>query len=210
MSYESPLKYFRDEYKNPDEYKKKHPNWRDSDLEGNIGDFEEETNKDHQDKIERLGAYGGKYKAVIDLIKSAGLKPEFETDLAEQQIIENRRNLILKYLETILDDVRNYLSQVNYLELQKAGSYDDISKFQEAIGVSDNLRRSYHNKMISDIKIAVRLINVNFNADFPEEMRLNEELKIADRKTTSRNDLQKKMAERQYYNFPYPAGIFID
>ena len=182
MPYESPLKYFRDQYKNPDKYKEKHPDWRDSELgKPNNQEDSEIDSKEKQVKIEKMGEAGKKYQETIDLIKSIDLKPEFKDDLAEKNIIENRREAILRYLTTILEDARNYLSQVNYLQLQKAASYDDVAKYQEAVSSSDGLRRVYHNKLISDLKIAMRLININFNADFSEELRLNEELKMADR-----------------------------
>lgn len=57
MSYESPLKYFRDQYKEPDKYKESHPNWRDPDLniENNVETIEEAgTNKEK----EKLGVIG--------------------------------------------------------------------------------------------------------------------------------------------------------
>jgi len=216
MPYESPLKYFRDQYKNPDKYKEKHPDWRDPELgEPDLGepDNQEDSeidNKEKEIKIEKIGEAGKKYQETIDLIKSIDLKPEFKDDSAEKNIIENRREAILRYLTAILEDARNYLSQVNYLQLQKIASYDDVAKYQEAVSSSDGLRRVYHNKLISDLKIAMRLININFNADFSEELRLNEELKMTDRNGFDRDSLKKKMAEREYAKFPYPAGIFID
>ena len=211
MPYESPLKYFRDQYKDPDKYKEKHPSWRDPEL--GESDNQEDSgidSKEEQPKIEKIGETGALYQETINLIKTIDLKPEFKDDLAEKAIIKNRQEVILKYLAAILEDVRNYLSQVNYLQLQKAASYDDVAKYQEAIGFSDGLRAVYHNKLISDLKIAIRLININFNADFSEELRLDKELEMADRKGLDRDGLKQKMAEREYANFPYPAGIFID
>lgn len=118
--------------------------------------------------------------------------------------------MILKYLKSIIDDARNYLSQVNYLQLQQAASYDTVAQYQAAIGASDGLRRTYHNKLISDLKIAMRLININFNVDFPEEFRLEGEIKMTDRKGLTEEQLKDKMNERNYVKFPYPAGVFID
>lgn len=206
MKYESPLKYFRDQNKNPDEEKKHNPNWRDEELSGE--DLSRES--DEASKIERMGSFAEKYREVVDIIKNADLKTEFAGDKAEKAIIKKRKELIIEFLGNILNDIKNYLTQVNYLQLQKIASYDDISKYQSAIRESDGLRRTYHNKMISDIKIAVRLINTNFNADFPDNLRLAEESKMADRRGVGETDLKNKLAEREYYNFPYPAGVFID
>jgi hypothetical protein len=209
MSYESPLKYFRDQYKEPDKYKESHPNWRDPDLDIE-NDNETVEVSDVKKEKETLGTAGQKFKETIDLVKTAGIKDEFKTDEAEQKIIENRREMILKYLKLVVDDARNYLSQVNYLQLQQAASYDTVAQYQAAIGLSDGLRRTYHNKLISDLKIAMRLININFNIDFPEEFRLEGEIKMADRKGMTEEQLKNKLSERNYIKFPYPAGVFID
>lgn len=211
MSYESPLKYFRDQNKEPDKYKESHPNWHDpeiiNDANSNLTEFEA---KKPENKSEILGETSKKYKETIDLVKSAGLKEEFKDDLIEQGIINNRREMITKYLGAILNDARNYLSQVNYLQIQKMESYNDVAQYQSAISHSDGLRRTYHNKLISDLKIAMRLININFNADFPEEARLEEESKMTDRKDLTPEELKEKMAKREYKHFPYPVGVFID
>ena len=209
MSYESSLKYFRDQYKEPDKYKESHPNWRDPDLDM-APDSETVEAPEVKNEKETLGTAGQKFKETIDLVKTAGIKDEFKTDEAEQKIIENRREMILKYLKLVVDDARNYLSQVNYLQLQQAASYDTVAQYQAAIGLSDGLRRTYHNKLISDLKIAMRLININFNIDFPEEFRLEGEIKMADRKGMTEEQLKNKLSERNYIKFPYPAGVFID
>lgn len=211
MSYESPLKYFRDQNKEPDKYKEANPTWHDPEIfhdeTSNLEDFE---TLESENKVEILGETSRKYKETIDLVKSAGLKEEFKNDLVEQNIINSRREMITKYLGAILNDARNYLSQVNYLQIQKMESYDDVAQYQSAISHSDGLRRTYHNKLISDLKIAMRLINVNFNADFPEEARLEEESKMTDRKDLTPEELKEKMARRDYKHFPYPVGVFID
>lgn len=209
MSYESPLKYFRDLNKEPDKYKESQSNWRDPDL-GIEDNFETEGENDKEKEKENLGATGQKFKETIDLVKTTGLKDEFKEDLEEQKIIENRREMILKYLKSIVSDARNYLSQVNYLQLQQAASYDTVAQYQAAISSSDGLRRTYHNKLISDLKIAMRLININFNIDFPEEFRLEGETKMIDRKDLTEEQLKDKLNERNYVKFPYPAGVFID
>lgn len=212
MDYESPLKYFRDQNKEPDKYKEGRPNWNDPEL-GLEDTFETENAVKEtvgESKIERLGSSAEKYRQTIELIKSAGLKPEFIKETDEQKIIENRREMILKYLGTILNDIRNYLSQVNYLQLQRLETYDSPEQYQSAIGTSDGLRSVYHNKLIADLKIAMRLVNINFNTDFPEDFRIEEEAKMTDRKNLTPEKLREQMNKREYYKFPYPVGVFID
>lgn len=201
MSYESPLKYFRDIYKNPD----KHPENKEI-----IERDEPEEYSESFSKIEKLTGVGETYKKTINLIKNTTLKEEFKEDQEEKNILENRKEIVLGYLKIIMEDARNYLTQVNYLELQKAASYDSVEHYQQVVGESDALRRNYHNKMIRDIKIAMRLININFNKDFPEETRLKEESGMIDRKGLSVLDLKNKMNERNYSVFDYPVGVFID
>ncbi|MEI6529329.1 MAG: hypothetical protein WCN88_02940 [Candidatus Falkowbacteria bacterium] len=213
MEHKSPFNFFRDQYKNPDLYPPDPVEQREikemikkenAELDSkNIPRRELETS-------EVYGPTGEAYKKTVNIIKQAGLKPEFINNIAEGEIIEKRKATIINYLSRILEDAKNYLSQVNYLQIQKAADYEDFEKYQEVVGESDQLRRSFHNKLIQDIKIAHRLINTNFNADFPEEMRLSEEAKMADRQGLKSEELKELMNERQYYNFPFSAGIFFN
>jgi hypothetical protein len=204
MPYESPLQYFRDIYKNPD----RHPENKEIIEIDENEEYSENISKNNEK--EQLTGAGETYRKTINTIKNSDLKEEFKNDEEEKKILENRKELTLKYLKKIMEDARNYLTQVNYLELQKAASYDSIAKYQEAVGESDAMRRSYHNTMISDIKIAMRLINNNFNIDFPEEIRLKEEANAVDRKHLSLEQLKNKMNERVYSSFDHPVGAFID
>lgn len=212
MPYESPLKYFRDQHKEPDKQKESQPTWHDPELE--LEDTFETENEvlsgKKEAKVEHFGSVAEKYYQTIEVVKGAKLKDEFKDDEAEQKIIENRKEMVLKYLRSILGDVHNYLSQVNYLQLQQANTYDDIEQYQSAIAESDGQRRVYHNKLISDLKIAIRLININFNADFPEDFRIEEESKMADRKNLTPAQLKEQMGKREYYTFPFSSGVFID
>ena len=208
MAYESPLKYFRDQNKEPDKYRESNSRWHDQELD--IPDIDEENTIQPEKKIELLGSTAEKYKTTIDLVKEAKLKEEFSNDEAEKALLENRKEAILKYLGSIINDARNYLTHVNYLQIQKMETYDSPAKYQEAIGPSDAQRSSYHNKMISDLKIAMRLININFNADFPEAARLEGESHMTDRKGLSQDELKEQMSKREYVHFPYPIGVFID
>lgn len=207
MINESPLKYFRDQQKNPDKYEYGRPTSNDGVVftgEDRIENLETKS----PDKV--FGPAGQSFQQTIELIKLTGLKEEFKENLPEIAIIENRRQVILGFLTKILEDVSNYISQINYLQIQKAASYDDINQYQSAIKHSDELRSRFHNKLINDLKITMRLININFNADFPEVDRLEEESKMPDRKNLTKDELKILMSQREYYNFPYPVGIFMD
>lgn len=204
MPYESPLQYFRDIYKNPD----KHPENKEVIERDENEEYPENISKNNEK--EQLTGAGETYRKTINIIKNSDLKEEFKNDEEEKKILESRKELTLKYLRKIMDDARNYLTQVNYLELQKVASYDSVEKYQQAVGESDAMRRSYHNTMISDIEIAIRLININFNQDFPEEIRIKDEGGMADRKNLSPEQLKNKMNERVYSSFDYPVGAFMD
>ena len=209
----SPFNFFRDQHKNPDLYPPDPVEQRE--IKEMLEKEEAEKvlkniPKSEKEELKVFGPTGEAYKKTVNIIKQAGLKPEFINNVVEAELIEKRKETITNYLSRILEDAKNYLSQVNYLQIQKAADYEDFEKYQEAVGPSDQLRRSFHNKLIQDIKIAHRLINTNFNADFPEDMRLAEEAKMADRQGFKPDELKELMSERQYYKFPFSAGIFFD
>lgn len=207
--YESPRKMFRDMHKNPDRY---------IDLEEKAiikEELEKDENiekKDFSEKKQKseLSTSSAKiFKNSVDNIFLASLL-EGENDEKEIEIIKQRQEVTLNYLNRILEDVKNYLSQISAGQLQKMSGYEDVKKYQAAVKSSDEARRIYHNRLISDIKIASRLININFNQDFPEQLRLQEESKMPDRKGLSVEDLKLKMSKRKYFKFDFPAGAFID
>lgn len=210
MFEESPLKYFRDQQKNPDRYAYGRP----SSTDGAV--FTGEDKEDQQDGLETkspdkiFGPFGLSFQQTIELIKTTGLKEEFKDNVSELAIIENRRQAILGFLSKILEDVSHYISQINYLQIQKAASYDDINQYQSTIKHADDLRSKFHNKLITDLKITMRLININFNADFPEVDRIEEESKMPDRKNLTKEELKDILSQREYHHFPYPVGIFMD
>ncbi len=209
-------KFFRDMAKNPDMYP--------DDLEEKAkikAIVLEESNQvvvkntkmksfESENKRDLFTPAGEDFIKTVELVRSADLLPEFKDNAEELKLIEKRRDLILNYLANILEDVKSYLSQINYLQLQKLADYEDMSKYQEAIGPSDALRRSYHNKLISDIKIAMRLININYNLDFPESLRLKQEAMMPEREGVSSEHLQELMRQHKYEKFPHAAGVFID
>lgn len=216
MKYESPRQFFRDMNKNPDMYPP------DYEERAKIAEMlrEDEAEKAKQKEVineqpeleknlELKTPTGIAFLNSVNLILDAQ-GPDEKTDPQEAEIFSKRKEMALDYLSRTLEDAKNYLSQVSYLQLTKMSSYEDVSKYQEAVSSGDSLRRSFHNKLISDIKIAMKLINLNFNSDFPMEMRLQAEFLMPERKGISRDDLQKKISQQKYYKFPFPAGGFID
>jgi hypothetical protein len=205
MAYESPLKIFRDEYKNPDLYENGQVKVRPIKRPLDGGGFEE-----NEPSPEKLEVFGSVYKQTVDLIKSVEVTSNLQDYPEEMIIVEKRRETVLVYMNRILEDIKNYLTQVNTLQLQRLADYDDHRKYQYAVKSADELRRSYHNIMIQDIKMAIRLININFNADYPKEARLTEEARMLDRKGVPSEKLEDLMNKRNYLKFPYPSGVFID
>lgn len=212
MLYESPRKIFRDMNKNPDEcFDPAEKALIKEELEKDEA-LKLKNNLDNQEDKEctkPLTSSGKIFKNSVDKIFEAGLL-EGKNDAEELEIIKQRQKVTLSYLNNVLEDVQNYLSQIGAGELQKISNYDDVKKYQADVKISDDARRAYHNRLISDIKIASRLINLNFNADFPNELRIKEESKMPDRKNLSSEDLKNKLAERKYFKFNFPAGSFID
>lgn len=202
----SDIKFFRDLYKHPDVYGQKLSREEKEEIE------EYNKNKPQKEKDlseKKFGPTAQRYYESVELIKSAGLKSGIDNQV-EKEIIEYRKKIILNYFSKVLEDIKNYLTQVTRLELQKKDSYDDLDKYQAAISHSDGLRRSYHNTLISDLKILIRLININFNKDFSEDIRLQIESKAQDRSNFSLEELKSIMSQRNYFDFPYKQGIFID
>jgi hypothetical protein len=198
------IKYFRDLNKSPDIYGQHVSDDDKKDIE--------KYNKENIDKkIEKMGPTADKYYQSMKLIKSVGLKPEFSTNEKEQKIIKERKEFIIKYFSKVLEDIKNYMSSISLLKIQELKKYgSDLDKFQEIMSISDSERRNYHNALINDIKILIRSININFNKNFPKEARLNFESKIPDRAGLKLEELGEIMSQREYVEFPYKQGIFID
>jgi len=221
MSFESyiksPLHRFRDMHKNPDMYPVDYA--EKAEIERMIKEDElkvkenlaQNPNKEVvAHKAEILTTAGADIENTVVLIRQAGMLSEYENNKEEAELVKQRREQAINLLDKVLDDAKSYLTQVSILQLQKSTDYEDPEKYQEAVGSSDTMRRTLHNKLITDVKMAMRLININFNADFPEDMRLREEAKMPERQGVDAKKLQELMRQRQYFNFPYPAGVFID
>ncbi len=212
MLYESPRKIFRDMNKNPDEYidfEEKALIREELEKDEALKSKETHASLDDKKDSEPTTLSGRIFKNSVDNVFSAGLL-DGENDEQELMIIKQRQEVTINYLGKVLEDVQNYLSQIGAGQLQKMSSYDDIKKYQADVKSSDEARRAYHNRLISDIKIVSRLININFNADFPNDLRIEAESKMPDRKNFSLGDLANKMAKRKYFKFDFPAGAFID
>lgn len=198
------IKYFRDLNKNPDMYGQHVSDEDKKDIK--------KYNKENIDKkIERMGPTADKYYQSMELIRSAGLKPEFSSDKKEQKIIEVRKDFIIKYFSKVLEDIKRYMSSISAIKMQELKDYgSDLDRFQEIMSTSDQERRNYHNALINDIKILIRSININFNKDFPKEARINFESKMPDRVGLKSKELEEVISQREYVEFPYKQGVFMN
>lgn len=198
------IKYFRDLNKNPDMYGQHVSDEDEKDIK--------KYNKENIDKkIERMGPTADKYYQSMELVRSAGLKPEFFSNKKEQKIIEVRKDFIIKYFSKVLEDVKRYMSSISAIKMQELKDYgSDLDRFQEIMSTSDQERRNYHNALINDIKILIRSININFNKDFPKEARLNFESKMPDRVGLKSKELEEVISQREYVEFPYKQGVFMN
>jgi|GEM_PF-745667 len=150
------------------------------------------------------------YQRTIELVNDFSLKKEFKNDAEGERLIANRKEAVLNLLRKILGDVEKYIAQVNSLRLSRLGEYADAKSYRDTIGSSDAARYSAHNILISDIKLAMRLANVSFNADFPEARRIEEEKRFSDLKGLSEAKIRETLAQRNFVRFPYGQGVFID
>lgn len=212
MNYKSPLKIFRDMSKNPDMFPPDPKEKRiieeelEKDREMHSDNGKEVINKD----VEVRGASGKQFIAAVDLIKSLGEPASLKDNESELKLIQERQKYALSLLERVLEDIKNYITQVNSLKLSKEEDYNSVEAYQETVGSSDMERRSFHNKLIRDMKMAMRFINVNFNIDTPEDFRLKEEARYPERKGIDLNELKSLLAKHDYIKFPLGSGVFMD
>ncbi|MGE5425489.1 MAG: hypothetical protein ACM3PZ_00120 [Bacillota bacterium] len=215
MKFESPLKQFRDMFKNPDLYNEGRP--EKAEIDEMLKDDQEKTDDQEalvgEAKIEKheiISSAGKNFIKTVEIIKDSSLKSEAAGDMRELKIFEERKKAILSMLKNIHEDIRNYIGSVNYMMTMRRSEEVDQQKFLDSQIESEESRRRYHNKLIGDIKIAARMVNITFNAEYPEERRLSEESQFKDREGLSQSDLAAALAEHEYYKFPYSAGAFID
>lgn len=202
------LKFFRD--------LNKHPDWEpeSSRLELAKEKKEEPVKKKREAKVEpekKLETtLSAEYHQVIDLITNFSLKEEFLGDTKEQEILAGRKQFILRLMRKVLDDIENYINRINTLRLQKLASYDDNNQYRDYVGSSDQARRQYHNRLITDLKMLMKQANINFNQDYPAEARLKAEQGYAERKGQSEEEIRAALEKRNYVEFPYGLGVVID
>jgi len=167
-------------------------------------------NKEHAlgSNFDKLSNLGKNYEEVVNLINNFGLK-EGINNAEEELVIENRKKLVFDYLKKILKDVENYIAAINHLSLL-VRNVSDSEDYRDNIERLDQNRRDCHNRLINDLKIAVRLINVSFNKSFSEDLRFQEERKYKERESLSDDELKNVLSQREYVEFSYKNGAIID
>ncbi|MFA5023915.1 MAG: hypothetical protein WC523_03095 [Patescibacteria group bacterium] len=207
MPYISDLQFFHDLDKNPEN----EPESFHGEIDKEKKEDEGEKKWNQEKKPENFSNdMVDRYEEAINLVKNFSLKNQFKEDLNEAAIIDSRKETILILLRRILDDIERYTNQIGSLRLARLTNYDTSQEYQDAIGRSDVARRSIHNKLISDLKLAMKLINVSFNKDFPAEQRIIEEKKYADRKSLSDKQIGEALSKREFVKFPNGPGVFIN
>jgi hypothetical protein len=213
--------FFRDQQKNPDMYPpdpleqreikaellKDEQRQKEKEGEGKS----ESSKKDLGQAPERMHtSLAENYRFVIETVKNLSLKPEFKDDARETAILESRKKIILRTLYNITQDIEDYISQINYTGNENQASYDDVKQYQANISFSDSTRKRLHDKLISDLKMAMKWINIVMNQDFPDNLRVPEEMKLADRKGQSESEVTAALQKRNYLKFPMGLGVVIN
>jgi hypothetical protein len=130
--------------------------------------------------------------------------------MAEAEILKKRKKITLDFLRKVLFDVSKYMVAIQALyRAQDNKEHFEGQEFRDEKKIRDGERKIAHDRLINDLKITMRLINVNFNKDFSEASRLQEEKKMTDRKGYSDGELKKALAMRSYAAFDKP-GFIID
>lgn len=204
MGYSDDIKFFRDLYKNPE-----------LEPESSRAEIEAEKIKDNREGRDKrpenfTNEMVKKYQETINLINTFSLKEKFKGD-PEETVVENRKETTLKLLRKILDDIEKYVSQIDSAKHHRhIQEFDDIESYQDHVGPADFSRRSSHRQLVNDIKLTMRLINVSFNKDFPDDKRVLEEKNYADRRGLSESQIKADLAKRDFVQFPHGTGVFID
>ena len=207
------LNFFRDQYKHPDQYPMSHKEKQ---------ELSEEINNDKEQRQKGAAEAGSlaatermhtplteNFQKVIDNISGFRLKDDFKNDKTEADILENRKKIILGFLHNVVDDVNNYVNHINNTLNQKEDLREGEA-YRAIMGRSDEARRNYHNRLISDLKLAIRQININFNKDFPEKSRVEEEKRYKEREGMNDQEIKKALDKRDYVSFPNKLGVLLD
>ncbi|MDP3836665.1 MAG: hypothetical protein Q8Q67_01000 [bacterium] len=214
--YDSPLKFYRDQHKNPDLYNGGKPETRE--IQEMLAEDEQRKKEGGEEagpgnvekKVEIISPAAKDFIQTVDLVRNAKLKAEFASDKLEQVIFKERQDAILGTLKKVLDDVKNYMSSISYMIQMRQSEEVEQKKFLEQQVEAEVIRKRYHNKLISDLKIAARLINVSLNAEYSEELRLQEESKFPSRSGMKPEQVREALDKHEYYKFPHKAGALID
>jgi hypothetical protein len=204
------INFFRDLSKNPDKYNI--PGVTDSELKAELEADRAERlrlGKEVDKKNEKLSFFAESYAQTINKVSAAKLKSEYANDAKEATILEERKKFVLGRLQIILEDVKRYVSVTNnFNSIVKNKNNEDLGEYRDSAQAVDTERKIIHDKLVSDIKILIRLVNINFNKNFSESERLESEQKMADRKGMSPADLKQALSEREYQEFDKSAFLF--
>ncbi|PIT94361.1 hypothetical protein COT98_04090 [Candidatus Falkowbacteria bacterium CG10_big_fil_rev_8_21_14_0_10_39_9] len=204
MSYIDDIPLFRDMNKNPDVYNLPLDKATKESIQGEKpADLKSIERRESKKKIEKLGPLAANYREVIEALTDIRLKPEFSSHDPENKVLAERRKIVLGFLRQILDDVQRYVTVVNSFNIIYNSQNDtkDSEEYASNLKNVDSERRIIHNRLISDLKIFVRLVNINFNADFDFNSRFGAERQMPDRKNLSDSELREALNKRDYIKF---------
>jgi len=218
----SDIDFYRNVYKNPDEYKI-------AGYDTNRQEIEEEKEYDRlqekkssgldkknkvknnkPEKKEIISPSVANYEKVVKTIADFELKPAFRKNIVEVEILNHRKKITLDFLKRVLLDVSRYTKAIHTLyQVQENKEHFEGQEFRDEKKIRDGERKVAHDRLINDLKITLRLINTNFNKNFPEANRFQEERKMVDRKDYSDEELKQAIAMRSYVTFD-KAGFIVD
>ncbi|MEI7620880.1 MAG: hypothetical protein WCJ57_04930, partial [Candidatus Falkowbacteria bacterium] len=204
MGYISELDLFRDMNKNPDKYGIGLDKEDKQELEAEEQSrLEAIARGEIMEKIEKLGPTAANYRQVIDAVADFKLKSEYSENDPENKILSERKKVILGFLGQIIKDVERYIAIVNTFNIiyNSRNEAKNRESYLNDMHDADNDRRVVHNRLISDLKILIRAININLNIDFDSDSRFEAERKMPDRKDLSDTELKEALDKREYIKF---------
>ncbi|MFA4942836.1 MAG: hypothetical protein WC564_04330 [Patescibacteria group bacterium] len=211
MSYVEDIQFFRDLEKNPDIYGVHIDEETKREIEAEKA-LKSKSENSTEKKIETFGPTAENYRKIVDAVTNLSLKPEFSHDSLENKLLSERKKIILDFLNQVLGDVQRYVSTVNNFNLifNKQSEAKDRDGYLADIKSADEERRAVHNRLISDLKICIRLLNINLNADFDPRLRFDSERKMPDRRDLSDSELKAVLEKREYIKFDKKNFFFND
>lgn len=208
MGYISDIQLFRDMNKNPDVYGQHIDEETKQEIER-----EEKEKIDSgvvESKAEKLGPTAANFEQVFTTISDFHLKPEFSDDDPEYELLQSRKKVTVEFLSKILEDVKRYVGTVNSFNFIRDNQEEARSReeYLDNIKDIDTERRAVHNRLISDLKIMIRLVNTNFNLNFDPKLRFEAERQMPDRKNLSDEELKAALDKREYVAFEKKNFLF--